>query len=131
MTNLKIEDAAQLKVDDLESALARVDALFEASAVELAAGKIVESFRELVANPATPRGHNEPAGCIPLRLVRRSLGHQPRELFDAAVRWLLTLDEPPVEITNLSLPLPADLAEAVVAVVDGDVYLCDQLGLME
>lgn len=118
-----------LGIEDLEGSLARVDGLFDTYAVEMAGSKIVEVFRELVADPTTLPG--EAAGCIPLRLVRRALNHQPRELFDAAVRWLLTLDEPPMEITSLDLPLPADVAEAVIAVIDGEVFLCDQLGLME
>lgn len=115
---------------DLPFTLAAVDACYDEEALEMAATKIVEVFHALVVDPATPQG--DVPGCVPLRLVRRALSHQPRELFDAAIRWLDALDEPPVEVSLLDRPGPSDIAEGVLlADATGDLYIATQLGLIE
>lgn len=119
--------------DDVAYTLATIDATFDHQVVELAARLIVETFRELVKSAAH---QGDLPGTVRIRHVRRALDFPPRqlprELFDAAIRWLEQLDEPPVEITYLDDPTPADVAAAVVTPhPGGEVYLSNQLGLIE
>jgi hypothetical protein len=113
---------------DIAYTLAAVDATLDPVIVHAAGVQIVEIFRELVPHPVH---QGDVPGCVPLRLVRNALFHLPPPIFDAAIRQMEAADEPPVEITYMDHPTPADIAGAVVTVTDGDVYLCNQLGLIE
>ena len=111
---------------DVPETVAAVDATLDAAAVAATVARIVEAYRRLVADPAH---HTQSAGCVALRRIRSALPDEPRELLDAALRWLDTQPEgqPPSEITFMGAPTPADLAQAVVACTDGEVYLANMV----
>lgn len=110
---------------DIPHTLAVVDAALSSDLIELVAAQIVQRVRELAADPAN---HTETAGCIPLRLVRDTYGAR-REYFDAAIRRMDAMDGPPIEITYMDNPTPADIAAAVLTPgpTPGEMFLSNQL----
>ncbi len=117
--------------DDYAQQFAAADASLEQGAVHDVAANIIDTYRTLLADPAT---QPDTAGVVSLRFVRAVLNAVPRELFDAAVRFFDSEDReslgfPFVELTAVDEPTPADLAAVVFTVVDDEVYLVGQLAM--
>lgn len=117
--------------DDYARQFAAADASLDQGAVRDVAANIIDTYRALLADPAT---QPELAGVVSLRFVRAVLNAVPRELFDAAVRYVDSPQReadafPFVELTAVDEPTPADLAAVVFTVVDDEVYLVSQLAM--
>jgi hypothetical protein len=109
---------------DLPETFAAVDAALDSAQIKTTATRIIETYRRLVTDPAN---HAETAECVPLRLIRAALATEPREYFDAALRWLDTQPsgQPSSEITYMGKPTAADMAAAVFVAAGGEHYMAN------
>jgi len=123
--------------EDYTARYVAADASLDQGKMREVAARIIGAYRTLVQDAAT---QPETKGCVALRHLRavteRDGDGVPRELFDAAIRYMDT--EGPadfglefIELTALGEPSPQDLAAVVFVAVDDEVYLVSQLAVAD
>jgi len=123
--------------EDYTARYAAADASLDQDKTREVAARIIGAYRTLVKDAAT---QPETEGCVALRHLRavteRNGEGVPRELFDAAIRYMDTSGAKDfgleyIELTALDEPSPQDLAAVVFVAVDDEVYLVAQLAVAD
>jgi hypothetical protein len=128
------DDTLHLLGEDYPARFAAVDATLDPAAVRTVAHKVIGAYRTLLLSPSVQE-ECELAGVVPLRLIRETVFNEPRELFDAAIRFLDQAngeveDFPYVEASEMDHPTAADMAAAVFFTPPGnESYFTTQIGL--